>query len=393
MKLKEMVMVALEGVWVNKLRSTLTMLGIIIGVLSVIIIVMLGLGLEQKTAQEGERMGANSFILAPKSNEDGEQGKITFEDCNYIKDSIESIELIVPFKINYNAALVTPRKTTFAMLIGTSSDYLKVSSLGLAKGRFFTDAENQMGKRLVVIDTKMAEDLFGKGIEALDKHVRINQTTFEICGLSKPEPPIAGMQYSLVYVPVKAMLAMDPNEEIEQAIVRVKNAEQFKLATEQTLKILEIRQGVKGGFEAQSNEQMTKQWKDRIRLITGVFGALAGIALVVGGIGIMNIMLVSVTERTREIGIRVAVGARRKDILIQFLVESAVIATLGGICGMILGISGASLICMLLGMPVVFSTKVIIDAFLFSASIGIAFGIYPANRASKLNPIEALRYE
>ena len=393
MRLKEMVMVALEGVWVNKLRSTLTMLGIIIGVLSVIIIVMLGLGLEQKTAQEGKRMGVNSFILAPKINEDGEKGKITFEDCNYIKDSLESIELVVPFKTNYHVAVVTPRKKTFIMLIGTSPDYLKVRSLGLAKGRFFTDAENQMGKRLVVIDTKMAEDLFGKGIEVLGKNVRINQIIFEICGLSKPETQIAGMQFSPIYVPVKAMLAMEANEEIEQAIVRVKNAEQFKLATDQIVKMLEMRQGVKGGFEAQSNEQMIKQWKDRIRLITGVFGALAGIALVVGGIGIMNIMLVSTTERTREIGIRVAVGARRKDILIQFLVESAVIAALGGICGMLLGIGGAAVICTLLGLPIVFSSKVIIDAFLFSAGIGIAFGIYPANQASKLNPIEALHYE
>ncbi len=393
MKLKEMVMVALEGVWVNKLRSVLTMLGIIIGVLSVIIIIMLGLGLEQKTAQEGERMGVNSFILTPKTNEDGEKGKLTLEDCNYIKDSLESIELVVPFKTNYHAALVTPRKKTSAMLIGTSPDYIKVRNLGLAKGRFFTDVENQMGKRLVVIDTKMAEDLFGLGIEVLGKNVRINQIAFEICGVSKPEPPIAGMQFTPIYVPLKAMLAMEDNQEIEQAIVRVKNAEQFKLATDQIVKMLEIRQGVKGGFEAQSNEQMIAQWKDKIRLITGVFGALAGIALVVGGIGIMNIMLVSVTERTREIGIRVAVGARRKDILIQFLVESAVIATLGGISGMLLGIGGAALICMLLGLPVVFSSKVIIDAFLFSAGIGITFGIYPANRASKLNPIDALRYE
>lgn len=154
-----------------------------------------------------------------------------------------------------------------------------------------------------------------------------------------------------------------------------------------------MRQGVKKGFTAQTNEEMMAQINVIVGGITGVFGALAGIALVVGGIGIMNIMLVSVTERTREIGVRIAVGARRRDILVQFLVESAVISVLGGAIGMVLGIGIGAVISKIQNMPVVVSWQVIIGAFLFSACIGIAFGMYPANRAAKLNPIDALRYE
>jgi putative ABC transport system permease protein len=239
----------------------------------------------------------------------------------------------------------------------------------------------------------MAEELFGTGVDAIGKTVRINRIPFVICGLSKPEAQVMGMQSYYSYVPAQCVLEMEETKEIQQALVRVKNAEQFKVATNQTIRMLEMRQGIKKGFVTQTNEQMMAQINTIVGAITGVFGALAGIALVVGGIGIMNIMLVSVTERTREIGIRIAVGARRKDILIQFLVEALVISAIGGTIGMLLGIGIGALISVFLGMPVVISYQVIIISFLFSSSIGIAFGIYPANRAAKLDPIDALRYE
>jgi putative ABC transport system permease protein len=394
MKLREMLMVALEGVWVNKLRSALTMLGIIIGVLSVIIIVTLGQSLQKQTATEVERLGVNSFTLVAVRNDDGQKGKLTIEDLNFIEDSIESIDFIVPMTYAASgAAFETPRKKLTGMLIGTSPDYLKISTLGLEKGRFFTEVENQMGRRVVVINQKMAEELFGTGVDAIGKTVRINRIPFVICGLSKPEAQVMGMQSYYSYVPAQCVLEMEETKEIQQALVRVKNAEQFKVATNQTIRMLEMRQGIKKGFVTQTNEQMMAQINTIVGAITGVFGALAGIALVVGGIGIMNIMLVSVTERTREIGIRIAVGARRKDILIQFLVEALVISAIGGTIGMLLGIGIGALISVFLGMPVVISYQVIIISFLFSSSIGIAFGIYPANRAAKLDPIDALRYE
>lgn len=394
MKLKEMIMVALEGVWVNKLRSFLTMLGIIIGVMSVIIIVTLGQSLQKMTADEVGRLGVNSFTLVAVTNDEGEKGKLTLDDCKFIEDSIDSIDFVIPFRVLENGAYFeTPRKKTAGMLIGTTPDYLKVSTLGLAKGRFFTTVENQMGRKVVVINQKMADDLFGQGVEVLGKTVKINGSLFTICGITKPEVQIMGMGGSNCYAPVKTVLALENKDELHQALVRVKNSESFKAATDRAIKILEMRQGVKKGFTAQTNEEMMAQINVIVGGITGVFGALAGIALVVGGIGIMNIMLVSVTERTREIGVRIAVGARRRDILVQFLVESAVISVLGGAIGMVLGIGIGAVISKIQNMPVVVSWQVIIGAFLFSACIGIAFGMYPANRAAKLNPIDALRYE
>ncbi len=394
MKLREMVSVALEGVWVNKMRSILTMLGIIIGVLSVIIIVTLGQSLQKLTADEVERLGANSFTLMATTNEDGEKGKITLDDCKFIKDAIDSIDFVIPIRYLENGAhFETARKNEFAMLIGTTPEYLKVSTLGIARGRFFTAVENQMGRKVVVVSQQLADDLFGQGVEVLGKTVKINGTLFTICGVTKPEVQIMGMGGSNCYAPVKSVLEMENEDEVQQALVRVKNTESFKAANDQTVRVLEMRQGIKKGIITQTNEEMMAQINVIVGGITGVFGALAGIALVVGGIGIMNIMLVSVTERTREIGVRIAVGARRRDILLQFLVESAVISALGGTVGMLLGIGIGAIISKLLNMPIVVSWQVIIGAFLFSACIGIAFGMYPANRAARLNPIDALRYE
>lgn len=395
MKLKEMIMVALEGVWVNKMRSGLTMLGIIIGVMTVIIIVSLGQSLQLRTAAEVERLGANSFTLVSVPNDNGQRGKLTLEDCKFLKDSLDSIDFVVPMQSVYPpAVLETPRKKKSSTLIGTTPEYLKVSNLGLAQGRFFTAAENQMGRRVVVIDKTTADELFGPNTEAVGKTLNLNHIPFLICGVSKPEAPIMGMQQQYCYMPIKTMMDnFEDNDEVQQALIRVKDKEQLKAATSQSLKILEMRQGIKKGFQASTNEQLMEQINLILTAITSVFGALAGIALVVGGIGIMNIMLVSVTERTREIGVRMAVGARRRDILIQFLVESAVIAALGGSVGMLLGLGIGALIALALSMPVAVSLEVMLASFIFSAGIGIAFGIYPANRAAKLDPIDALRYE
>jgi putative ABC transport system permease protein len=394
MKFKEMIAMALEGIWVNKLRSVLTMLGMIIGVMAVIIIVTLGQSLNRQVSQAVEGMGANSFTLVSVANDNGQKGKLTLDDCKLLKDSMDSIDFVVPIKyLSYQAALETTRKKESSMLIGTSPEYTKVSQTGFSQGRFFNEAENQMGRRVAVISQAVADDLFGPGSTAVGKTVRINRIPFQVCGVTKPEAAIMGIQESNTFIPVKTLLEMDNDQEIQQALVRVKSGDQLKAATAQSVSILEMRHSVKKGFQAQTNEQALEQFSSILTIITSVFGALAGIALLVGGIGIMNIMLVSVTERTREIGVRVALGARRRDILVQFLVESATIAALGGGIGMVLGIGIGAIISMILKMPVIISFVTILFAFGFSSAIGIIFGLYPANRAAKLNPIDALRYE
>ncbi len=394
MKLKEMIMVALEGLWVNKMRSALTLLGIIIGVMVVILIVTLGLSFTQQTTEAAEQMGVNSFILACVTNEDGEKGKLTMEDCDFIKNSVKSIETIVPLRWPQNLPMLkTPRNKRTWITEGVGSDYPKTSGLEIVSGRFFNQVEDDMGRKVVVISDKTAEVMFGSGIDAVGKTISINGIPFAVCGVSKPEDQVMGLKLYNNYIPVKTMLEMEDSDQISQAVVRIKSTEPLQPTIDHIIKIFEMRQGVKKGFIVQTNEQLIEKSQQELALVTGVFGAIAGIALIVGGIGIMNIMLFSVTERTREIGIRVSVGAKRRDILLQFLVESAVIAALGGMIGMLLGGGLGALICLLVDMPIIVSYEVIVGAFVFSAAIGMVFGIYPANRAAKLDPMEALRYE
>jgi putative ABC transport system permease protein len=394
MKYTEMIAGALEGIWVNKLRSALTMLGMIIGVMAVIVIVTLGQSLNKQVAQAVEGMGANSFTLVAAANDNGQKGKLTMEDCKLLKSSMDSVDFVVPVKaLAYPAALETTRKKETSMLIGTSSDYLKVDQTGFNQGRFFSEAENQMARRVVVISQTVANDLFGPGNEAVGRTLRINSLSFQVCGVTKPVASFLGQQLSTTFIPVKTLLEISDDQEIQEAIVRVKKGDQLKAATVQSVSILEMRHAVKKGYKAQTNEQMMEQFSSILTIITSVFGALAGIALLVGGIGIMNIMLVTVTERTREIGLRMAIGAQRSDILVQFLVESATIAALGGGIGSLLGIGIGAVISSVLKMPVVISFGTMLFAFCFSSGIGILFGLYPANRAAKLDPINALRYE
>ncbi|ADY55963.1 protein of unknown function DUF214 [Syntrophobotulus glycolicus DSM 8271] len=394
MKFKEMIAAALEGIRVNKLRSALTMLGMIIGVMFVIIIITLGQSLSRKVTETVEGMGANSFYLYGTTNDNGQQGKLKLEDCKLLKDSIDSIEAVIPLKyMNFQAALETTRKKENSYLMGTTPEYMKAQQTGLSQGRFFSEAENQVSRKVVVIDQNMADSLFGPGAEAVGKTVRINSTPFQVCGVTKPEKGLFGMGASTVLIPIKTLLEMSDTQEIQQAIVRVTSGDQVKAATVQSLSVLEVRHAVKNGFEVRTNEQELAQFSTMLTVVTSVFGALAGIALLVGGIGIMNIMLVSITERTREIGLRMAIGARRSDILIQFLVESATISALGGMIGMILGIGIGAIISLLFNMPVIISLGTILIALGFSSAVGIIFGLYPANKAAKLDPIDALRYE
>lgn len=398
MSIWEAVKVALEGIWVNKLRSGLTTLGIIIGVLAVIIVVTIGQGGRAAIMAEMESLGSNLFIVFLGQVEDGDYERylITQEECRIIRESVDSISDLVPS--GYASATISgQRKKVSCMVIGTDAGYANIRNIAMEKGRFFSGVDNAVGRRVVVINQKLAQDMFGTGGDAIGQKLTINQTPLMVCGVSSDQvSALAGGQTSaIVYMPGTMFQSIFNVKGFGQLEGSAVSKEKVDEAARQTIKMLKARHqvGDKEVYQTFNMEQQVQAASKITGIITMIIGAIAGISLLVGGIGVMNIMLVSVTERTREIGIRMAVGACRRDILVQFLVESTVLSLVGGIIGMVLGMGGAAVICLALKMPVVFSPLVIVLAFLFSAVVGVFFGLYPANRAAKLDPIEALRYE
>ena len=394
MTLKDLILVSLEAIWANKLRSALTILGIIIGVMVVILIVTLGISFKEQTTAAALQMGSNSFTLYPSTNDIGQQGTLTLKECDLIKTSIDSVELICPLKYPGKFPIIQAGTKKFEWITtGVGADYPKTSSLKLASGRFFNHAEDDMGTRVVVISDMLSNSLFGPDSNAVGKTININGTPFIICGVSKPEDQIMGLKLNNTYIPIKAMLEIENTEEIDNVVIRIKGTESLQGAINRITKILELRQGVKKGFAVLTNTRLIEKSNQQLLLVISIFGAIAGISLVVGGIGIMNVMMLAVTERTSEIGVRTAVGATRRDILMQFLTEAAIIAALGGSIGMLIGIGLGALMCTLLKMPVIISWKVLAGSFIFSGIIGLIFGVLPAKQATKLNPIDALRFE
>ncbi|MGE5398562.1 MAG: ABC transporter permease [Chitinophagales bacterium] len=397
MNLGELIKVALEGIWVNKLRSALTMLGIIIGVAAVILVVTLGQAGQASIMAELESIGTNLFVVYIGQVDDGnyDKYKITSEDLRLIKESVEGIRTIVP--LNYSSSQVQgKRKKESVQIIGTGADFFAQRSMKLVKGRFFSQTDDAVTRRVMVINQKMADDMFGTGGEAVGQKLTIGQVPVMVCGVCPNETGMfAGQASAQAWIPMNLYFDIYDTRDIWQIEGNAVSKDKVEEASKQVVRILKSRHGVQDDkiYVSYTMEQEMKMANKVMGIITSIIGAIAGISLVVGGIGIMNIMLVSVTERTREIGIRMAVGARRKDILIQFLVEAMVLSLLGGIIGTLIGIGGSSIVSLAVKMKVIVSPTTIILACLFSMVVGVFFGLYPANKAAKLDPIESLRYE
>lgn len=397
MNLWEMIKVALEGIWANKLRSSLTMLGIIIGVLAVIIVVSIGQSGREKIMTEMESIGSNLFVIWVQADEDVEQYVMKPEECRIIKASVSSIRDLVP--VGYRSAVVqSRRKKESSMVIGTDAAFAKIRNVEMADGRFFNSVDNAVSRRVIVINTKLANDLFGQGSDPIGQKLLVGQMPMIVCGVSKPESSFfdGGQERAMLYMPVNLFLSTFDEDGIYELEGSAISKDKVTEATKLAVKVLSIRHHVKGNaqiYRAFNMEQEMQAANKVTGILTLIIGAIAGISLLVGGIGVMNIMLVSVTERTREIGIRMAVGACRRDIMIQFLIEAVVLSLLGGTIGMVLGLGGSAVICKLLSLPFVVSPWTVVVAFLFSSAVGIFFGLYPANRAARLDPIDALRYE
>jgi len=373
------------------------MLGIIIGVMSVILVVTIGQGGQARILNEMESFGTNLFAIFLGAVEDGDYDRyrFTLEDCRAIRDSVDSIKALVPIAYGYST-VESLRKKESATVYGTDGGYAEVRNVKLVQGRFFSSIDNAVGRRVMVINQKLAEDMFGSSQEAVGKKLKIKKLSVMVCGVSEPGSGMFGPERPAAYIPIKLHFRLFNSEgyigEIHGTAI---SKDLVDDAAKKAIRILEVRHRTK---EPKIYQYVTMAQEMEVAnkvtgIITMIIGAIAGISLLVGGIGIMNIMMVSVTERTREIGIRMALGARKEDILLQFLIESVVLSVAGGLIGMFLGIGISVIVCSAMKVPLIISLWTVFFAILFSAAVGVFFGLYPANRAAKQDPIEALRYE
>ncbi len=392
---------AFQNVISNKMRSFLTMLGIIIGISSVITIVSLGQGGKNYLTGEFERIGTNVVNIGISSPENVDSGDyFTMDDVKSIKDRIGNVDAVVP-SLGTMGTLKTESKSKQVSVTATTNDYTRLMKIDMVDGRFLTERDIENAVATAVIDDTLAEKLFnrtnvvGEKVTLTTMSGSVNLT---IGGVIKNPAGSLAAKYGdnmpgYVFVPIPSSQKLMPNARLGHLSVILKDMSISSETSSKIIRLLDVRHNTKDKYSAEEGFKELDTINDILNMFTAVIGAIAGISLLVGGIGVMNIMLVSVTERTREIGIRKALGATMKDIRLQFLIESLILCLFGGTIGMVLGISVGALIAQFIDIVPAVSINVVIISFLFSSGVGIFFGSYPANKAAKLDPIEALRYE
>jgi putative ABC transport system permease protein len=421
----ESIRVALQGLSANKLRSSLTMLGIIIGVGAVIALLALGEGTQAAITEEIQGIGSNLIFIMPGKVEGHGPGvtrsvadTLTLADAEAIAapGNVPGVLAVVP-EFNNSADVVYGSESVNATIAGTAPDYPLVRSSSPEIGEFFTEQHNNTLARVAVLGHQTAEDLFG-GSDPLGRTIKINPSTassagsgqsrvhFRVIGVMEEKGGgMGGNADNTVFIPLSTAqrklfggrTTSGASWKVSSINVALVSEETMDAATDEITLLLRQQHRIQSGddddFSVMSQEDILSMAEQVTGILTIFLGAIAAISLLVGGIGIMNIMLVSVTERTREIGIRKAVGAKRRDILMQFLVEAVVLSVIGGLLGILLGAGIAILVEQSGLMTTVVSTESILLATGFSVAVGLFFGIYPSMRAARLHPIEALRYE
>ncbi|MDI6871968.1 MAG: ABC transporter permease [Bacillota bacterium] len=402
MNFAEAVRVALEGIRSNKMRSFLTMLGVIIGVGAVIAMISLGEGAKQSVSAQIQGLGSNLLIVMPgrmfggagtASGARGSANVLKVAEVEAIKAGCPSVAEVAP-ETTRQYVVKWSDKTTTTSISGTSPEYPQVRNTQIARGKFFDARDVKQRARVAVLGPTVVEDLFGN-VDPLGKSIMIGRMKFTVIGVTVAKGQSGFMDNDdRIFIPYStAQRRLFGTDFFRTIYVEARDPDSMQQATEEISAVLTRRLGSSDSFTVRNQADILNTVQGTTQVFTLLLAGIASVSLLVGGIGIMNIMLVSVTERTREIGIRKAVGAKRRDILQQFLVESMVLSVLGGVVGILFGIGASALISKLGGWQTSVPTYSVVLSFGFSVAVGLFFGIYPAAKAARLDPIAALRYE
>ena len=404
MKQSTLLKVASSSILKNKMRTLLTMLGIVIGVGAVIVMVAVGNGAQLQIKNQISSLGTNLIIVMPGSGTPGgvNQGagsynRLTVDDATKLKREGTTFAAVSPV-VSARIQAITAQGNWRTLVNGVSTDYLAIRNWSPSSGTFFDESDVLSGRKVAVLGATVANNLF-PGVDPVGQQIQLGKVPFTIIGVMAAKGQNAGGmdQDDVILVPyTTAQSRLSGNVRIGQILVSAQSTDEMAAAQDEASQIMRNAHHLDGApddFTVRNQTEITDAMSGTTRVMSALLAAIASISLLVGGIGIMNIMLVSVTERTREIGIRMAIGARGADVLTQFLVESVVMSLLGGFIGLAAGYGGAALLGHLTGWATSTPISSVAIAVGFSAAVGVFFGFYPARKAAGLNPIQALRYE
>ena len=406
MRSKRILQMALRAMGHNKSRAFLTMLGVIIGVSAVIMMLSIGAGTQQSVTGSISALGTNLLTIQPSFQRSGgvatsnQARSLTLADADAIR-SLEGVKAAAPV-VSTRAQAIVGENNTNTSVVGTIPEYQSSTSIEMSGGNFFAQIEVDQWEKVVVLGATVAEDLFAKSnpvgqtVQLVVNRARVNCRVLGV--MASKGGGGMGSQDDRIVMPITTVQKMlTGSKNVNQISVEAVSTDQMTVVTNRITQLLRARHDIQpsgtNDFSIMNQEDLLSTATDVLGYFTALLAGIAGVSLLVGGIGIMNIMLVSVTERTREIGLRKAIGALRRDIVAQFLIEAVLLATAGGILGIGLGFLGAYLIASFAGLPAAVTANSVLLGLFFSMGVGVFFGYYPAQRAANLKPIDALRYE
>ena len=394
-------LLSLRAITRNVLRSFLTILGVVIGVAAVITMVTLGKGATRSVSDQISSMGSNLLMLRPGQRfgpTADAAPNFKLADVEAIRTQISTIDAVAPVA-SLSVTAVYQARNWSTIVNGSTNDYFRAGNWEIVSGREFSETEERSGRAVCVIGETVRANLFGTQ-NPVGSDIRIKQFSCEVVGLlkAKGQSAMGSDQDDTVIMPLRTVQRrLTGTQDVSRLTVAVREGASIDAAKEQLVLLMRERRNIAenedDNFRVMDTRQIAETLTGTTRILTMLLGAVAAVSLLVGGIGIMNIMLVSVTERTREIGIRLAIGALEREVLLQFLIEAVVLASLGGLIGLALAAGASMTIARMMGIPYLFDPLTNLLSFLFSAAIGVIFGFFPARRAARLDPIDALRHE